>query len=273
MASLIGPGFDQRLVNRLIRQALETGSISVKNNQQVFGFLDVEDAARGILSLADFPAERWKECYNLGIGTGYRLTEIAAAVQEVLRSKYGVETAADVQDGDERLNTAVNAERIAAETGFVPCISLHQSIEKIAAAEGFAAGLDEKGNVVRWSAMEELELFYDGRSGGSWRDIRQLTASESILAGIDGQGRVLAAGVPEEWIEEIGRLRGAKQVSAAGDRLLVLSKTGEARLWAADAEEWDLLPLQGAAEAVLGQNGILARMPDGTARAAAAAGK
>ena len=133
MASLIGPGFDQRLVNRMIKQALETGHISVKKNQQLFGFLDVEDAARGILSLADIPANQWKECYNLGIGTGYCLTDIAFAVQEVLHSKYGAAIAVDVQEGNECLNTMMISDRFAEETGFVPCINLHQSIDKIAA--------------------------------------------------------------------------------------------------------------------------------------------
>lgn len=132
MASLIGPGFDQRLVNRLIKQGLETGRISVKKNKQVFGFIDVEDAARGILSLAAIPADQWEECYTLGIKTGYSLTDIASAVEEVLYRKYGVALAVDVQDGDERLNTVVNADRIARDTGFTPCISMRQSIERIA---------------------------------------------------------------------------------------------------------------------------------------------
>ena len=49
MASLIGVGFEQRIVNKFVRQALEKKELYIKIGSQKFGFLDVEDAAEAIL--------------------------------------------------------------------------------------------------------------------------------------------------------------------------------------------------------------------------------
>ena len=51
MASLIGPGFDQRIVNRLVRQALAGETICFIESEQQLGFLDVKDAVRAISAL------------------------------------------------------------------------------------------------------------------------------------------------------------------------------------------------------------------------------
>jgi len=126
MASLIGPGFDQRIVNRFVKQALETGKLTVKRNQQRFGFFDVEDAVSGIVMMLE--AETWKPVYNLGGVGAYTLVEIAETVKNVLREQIEIE----VIDGDEVGNSELDCRSIYEELHFTPYYTLSESVRRIA---------------------------------------------------------------------------------------------------------------------------------------------
>ena len=80
MASLIGPGFDQRVVNKMVKKALAGERLSVQENGSRFGFLDVRDAAAGLLAVCKSNPATWKAVYNLGPDDFVSLTEIADCV-------------------------------------------------------------------------------------------------------------------------------------------------------------------------------------------------
>ena len=69
LASLIGPGFEQRLVNKFVKQSIEEKKLDLIGGKQRYGFLDVRDAAQGIIKLA-LNNDKWDEVYNLGIMNG-----------------------------------------------------------------------------------------------------------------------------------------------------------------------------------------------------------
>ncbi|MDO5702341.1 MAG: NAD(P)-dependent oxidoreductase [Lachnospiraceae bacterium] len=137
MASLIGPAFDQRIVNRLVMQALKTGGISVKRNSQYFGFFDVDDAAAALFSMTGCDRRSWKRYYNLGGRNVYTLTDIADAVKDVLHGIRDVMT--EITDGPGECNTGVNAELFYRDFGFEPQIDLRESTRRIAEAAMAAA--------------------------------------------------------------------------------------------------------------------------------------
>lgn len=84
MASLIGPGFDQRITNKFANKVIDGEQITVVGGEQRFGYLDVRDAASGIIAVALSDGD-WDEVYNLGNDGSYTLREIAQAAVEVGR--------------------------------------------------------------------------------------------------------------------------------------------------------------------------------------------
>lgn len=133
MASLIGPEFDQRIVNRFVKQAIETGSLTVKKNHQKFGFFDVEDAVSGIVSMLESDVKAWKPVYNLGREGAYTLVEIAETVRDVLRETKGIEIEIEVTDGNESGNSGLVCTLHSDDFGYKPQLSLEDSIRRIAA--------------------------------------------------------------------------------------------------------------------------------------------
>lgn len=131
MASLIGPGFDQRIVNRFVKQALETGKLTVKRNGQRFGFMDVKDAGGAIVKVTDSDPQKWGKVYNLGPEGAYSLTEIAGMVKDLVESsgKGPVEIA--MTEGDETGSTAVDASAFYKDFEFRPAVSMEESIRRI----------------------------------------------------------------------------------------------------------------------------------------------
>lgn len=138
LASLIGPGFDQRVVNKLVKFAISSGRISVKDNAQRFGFLDVEDAVSGILSILDLPAENWSNVYNLGGNQTYSLVEIARSIVSVFSDTYQKKVEVEIQKDDSaaKLNTALDCSRLQKEAGYRQNITLEESIRRIAGVCG-----------------------------------------------------------------------------------------------------------------------------------------
>ena len=131
MASLIGPGFDQRIVNRFVRQALETGKLTVKRNQQRFGFFDIEDAAGGLAAMLDADVAVWKPVYNLGREGAFTLVEIAELIRQSFKEACGAELSIEVENGDEKSNTDLNADAFRRDFSFQQSFSLQDSIMKI----------------------------------------------------------------------------------------------------------------------------------------------
>ena len=84
MASLIGPGFDQRITNKFAKMVIEGKQITVLGGKQLFGYLDVRDAASAIIKVAASNGD-WDEVYNLGTDNAYILEQIANTAIQVGR--------------------------------------------------------------------------------------------------------------------------------------------------------------------------------------------
>lgn len=131
MASLIGPNFDQRVTNKMVDIALEKGELNVNDDSQYFGYLDIEDAVRGILSLLTIPAEKWNSVYNLGDSKTYSLKDIAETISDVFKEERGQDIKIELTSGTKELNSALNGSLLLNDTGFKPEVSLKESIRRI----------------------------------------------------------------------------------------------------------------------------------------------
>ncbi|MBU3877057.1 NAD(P)-dependent oxidoreductase [Faecalicatena sp. AGMB00832] len=134
LASLIGPGFDQRVTNKLVVKAFETGKLCIADGNQRFGFLDVEEAAKGIIGLLKIPFETWKGIYNLGSENAYSLHDIANVIADVMEKYYGKKIEIDTAVAESELNTTLDSALIMRDTGYSPRMTLEESILKIVQA-------------------------------------------------------------------------------------------------------------------------------------------
>lgn len=131
LASLIGPGFNKRIVNKFVKQALKEQKVYVARNNRRFGFMDIDDAVSAIISLVQTEISSWKSIYNVGSGVQYSLEEIAEAVKRVFKQR-NLSTIDIIPDkGDGTGKTGVSYMRLYQDTGFRPSVSLEKSIEKI----------------------------------------------------------------------------------------------------------------------------------------------
>lgn len=132
LASLIGPGFDQRIVNRLIKQAVDTGRITVKRNQQKFGFFYIDDAVSGIVAVVNSNTEMWRTVYNIGRVGSYTLIDIAYTIKTVLAENKKINVnVAEIIDGDVFINSNMDCTLFYRSFDFYPQFSLVDSVKKI----------------------------------------------------------------------------------------------------------------------------------------------
>lgn len=130
LASLLGIRYDQRIVNRMIGQALNGNELKVIGGMQRYGFLDVRDAAAGIVKMALSDFGNWKSVYNLGRMESYTLVDV---VQIIVREmeKRGLAVSYEILEGTDIRNSSINTERFMKDFMWKPMITLAQTIGDI----------------------------------------------------------------------------------------------------------------------------------------------
>lgn len=107
MASLIGEGFEQRITNKLVAKAIDGDNLDIIGGEQCFGFLDVKDAANGIIAVLNSRPTEWKEVYNLGTNESYTLSEIAEIISKVGEKYLGRRTSINYRGVSEWKNSSM----------------------------------------------------------------------------------------------------------------------------------------------------------------------
>ena len=107
LASLIGPGFDQRVVNKMVRRALESGVIEVCDNGSRFGYLDVLDTADALVAVCESDPDEWEQVYNLGPEGGVTLTEIAECAAKEVGARCGRQVKLRMGGSDSQATSSV----------------------------------------------------------------------------------------------------------------------------------------------------------------------
>ena len=131
LASLVGQGFDQRVVNKMARKALSEGQIIASDLTGVFGYLDVLDAARGLMELLEASPRDWHEVINIGVKHGYTTEDMANLIKVEL-SKRGIPIEVVSQDmNNSTINTTVDSRVFHGITGWKPSETLPKTIRRI----------------------------------------------------------------------------------------------------------------------------------------------
>ena len=131
MASLIGAHFDQRLVNKFVLQALGGQDLNITGGSQIFGFLDVRDAASGILSVLKARPSAWKPVYNLGTEEAYTLAHIAKTVC-AMSGEFGERSIEfHLEPSEAAQNTSMNCSRMYEDFGWKARYRLADSVKWI----------------------------------------------------------------------------------------------------------------------------------------------
>lgn len=131
LASLIGPGFDQRVVNKMVVNALAEKRILSSDQTGMFGYLDIMDAALAIVRILEIKSVEWPEVVNVGSGDGYTTTDIAKLIRSELMGRgYSVDIVSQ-ETNNSKTNTTVNANLLRVLTGWSPAESLSKTIKRI----------------------------------------------------------------------------------------------------------------------------------------------
>ena len=134
LAGLIGIGLDSRVVNKMIRSAVEHKCIQVLGGNQQFALLDVRDAADGILKLLNVHPAKWKSKYNLGIEYPYSLIQIAQTVAQVVEETLHTKIVIERQNMETSLIDQMDCRSFYLDTQWKPVYSLNDTIVNILAS-------------------------------------------------------------------------------------------------------------------------------------------
>lgn len=132
LGSLIGPELEARIVNRFVLSAVTNHKIKVVKGYQLFQYLDVQDAARGIVEFCKYiNNEGLQKVYNLGGNDSYTVMELANMVCEVGTNQGLSKVDIMVEDSEIYTNNSLNSDRFFERTKWKPEITMIESINKI----------------------------------------------------------------------------------------------------------------------------------------------
>ena len=127
LASLMMP---QRFLYFFVKKAKAGESFTVTAPNQYMSLLDVEDAASGLVALAQLPPKQRSGVYNLGIGCQYSLLEYAESVRRVGQN-LGYNVSFDVDDNGTSICAGMDCSRLMHDTNWSPRISKDKMIEQL----------------------------------------------------------------------------------------------------------------------------------------------
>ena len=132
LASLIGPLYKQRMVNKMLDQALSKGRLSLVESSSRYGLLDVADAAVGLAAIATSVPESWNHVYNLGIEGGYSLNDIGTEVARYAKTHQGVSVSIVASGNEGRFtNSEMSCDLFRRQFSWSPVLSLSDSLDRM----------------------------------------------------------------------------------------------------------------------------------------------
>jgi len=131
LSSLIGVGFEQRIVNKFVKSVLVKEPIVLSNAEQVVSYLDVRDAAAGIIEMIKTKHGTWEAIYNLGHFQRYSFLEIVNTIKSVAID-FGINNVKVNADNDGTpFDTGMNSSKFYQQTGWRPQLQLEDTIRSL----------------------------------------------------------------------------------------------------------------------------------------------
>ena len=133
LGSLIGIEYKERIINKMIKFALQNKQINVQHSNNAFNFLDVQDAVEALACfIINSNPNEWQEWYNLGQIPNIKETTlfIANCIKKICNEK-GFAVKVNVESEDANISRLLNSDSFYNASNWQPRISLEESIRKI----------------------------------------------------------------------------------------------------------------------------------------------
>ena len=130
MASLIGVQYQERIIYKMTKYALQTGKIKIVGGSQLFSFLHLQDAADGLITLLKSPMKKWDAVYNLGTAEQYDIKTLARTIAEIVENKTGKKVEIDVESSDIKHAIPLDVSKFKRDFGWEAKISLRESVSE-----------------------------------------------------------------------------------------------------------------------------------------------
>lgn len=131
LGSLAGFDFDQRIVSRFVDLVIQGQPIHVNAPSNKFSFLDVRDAADGIMTLLSVAPQYWSTIYNIGAEYSITLLELANMIN-IKAKDYGLSPVEIViQEGEAQNFDLMSSEKIIADTNWKPLYNYVDIVDSI----------------------------------------------------------------------------------------------------------------------------------------------
>lgn len=132
LGSLIGPGFGQRIVNKLVGAGMDSGRLTIQGGSQTYNLLDVTDAARAISAVIANRLWQQHATVNIGAEHDVSLSSLAGEVVSVLHDHGYPDVGIDhTADEPSKSSSALDSDLFVRSTGFRQTADLSASIAAI----------------------------------------------------------------------------------------------------------------------------------------------
>ncbi len=131
LAGLIGPIFEERLPNKLIKLALSQKRLKIEGGKQLFAYLDIRDAAAGIIQFIGSNYKKWDEVYNLGPQRAITILELAQEAVSVLKEQQNISVELQFTPSDISLYDGMDCQRFYKLTKWLPKYSIKEMLVEI----------------------------------------------------------------------------------------------------------------------------------------------
>lgn len=140
-----------RFLNVFAKNALADKPIIVMGGSQVCSFIDVRDVVSGLMAVMRGIAGRpVAPVYNLGIGVGRTVGELADDTARLCKERYGITVEVVRKDGPEPFAVGMDASRFCTDFDWKPCYGYDDMIVSLLELN--------RGGVVPWS----FQVLYRG---------------------------------------------------------------------------------------------------------------
>ena len=132
LASLLGPEFNQRLVNKFVKSVAEKKEITIAGGKQQFQFMDVRDAADAVCTVIEHWDEHFSnDVYNVGAERSNSLIEIAQSVNDVAQQLGLGASAINMNESDQWRNSIMDSSKFYQKFRWKPKYGLEDTIQNI----------------------------------------------------------------------------------------------------------------------------------------------
>lgn len=133
LSSIVGDGFEQRFINKFIRNFLDGKDLEITEKNEVFSYLYIKDAVKGILNIILSDNISWGEVYNLGSSVSYTISDIANSIYKNLSSysKSNINIKNEVKGNEVLKTNQVSVEKLYENIGFKASTTLDDIVYNI----------------------------------------------------------------------------------------------------------------------------------------------